>query len=43
MSNFSDKRQSLSERFHRIAILVSIPEEIGNGDIELRSDDRGKS
>jgi hypothetical protein len=43
MSNFPDKRQPVSERFHRIPILLSIPEEIGNGDIELRSDDRGKS
>jgi hypothetical protein len=43
MSNFPDKRQPVSERFHRIVILLSIPEEIGNGDIEPRSDARGKS
>jgi hypothetical protein len=43
MGNFPDKRQPVSERFHRIAILLSIPEEIGNGDIEPRRDARGES
>jgi hypothetical protein len=31
MGKFPDKRQPVSEKFHRIGTPLSIPEEIGNG------------